>query len=120
MLAITKNFHVLEDYFLWVRLIHNNVNAHNIPESLVYVRIGEEMFKRRGGRKYLLSEVKLQLIMYKMKFINFYELSSNVLIRLIVRLSPNSLRAKLYKILLRDRFHKPIVEEKEVSERRTI
>lgn len=106
-----RKFPFLEDYFLWIRLIHNDINAHNLPESLVYARIGEEMFKRRGGREYFVSETKLQLIMYRMKIINFYEFSSNLIIRLIVRHVPNKHRAKLYRLLLRDRPHKTVIEE---------
>jgi glycosyltransferase involved in cell wall biosynthesis len=110
-----QKFPLLEDYFLWIRLIHNDIIAHNIPQSLVYARIGKEMFKRRGGRKYFLSEVKLQLFMYKMKYINLFELSSNLFIRLIVRLLPNTLRAMTYKVFLRDKLHKSLIEEEVVS-----
>ncbi|MEH7503780.1 glycosyltransferase [Neobacillus drentensis] len=115
-----QKFPFLEDYFLWIRLIHNDIIAHNIPESLVYARIGKEMFKRRGGRKYLSSEVKLQLIMYKMRFINIFELASNVMVRGIVRLLPNSLRGMLYQLFLRDRSHKSLIGKEVVSERRSI
>ncbi|WP_428909832.1 glycosyltransferase [Niallia sp. Krafla_26] len=97
-----QKFPLLEDYFLWVRLLSNKVIAHNIPECLVYARIGNGMFNRRGGKKYFLSELKLQLVMYKMSFINLFELSTNILIRLIFRMVPTVFRARLYNWFLRE------------------
>ena len=45
-----------EDYYLWIRMMQNNCIFRNVDEILVNVRIGEEMFKRRSGKKYFQSE----------------------------------------------------------------
>ena len=49
-----------EDYYLWLRLMLGGAVFANIPETLVNVRVGKEMYQRRGGWKYFKSEAKLQ------------------------------------------------------------
>ena len=44
-------WHYNEDYYLWLRLYLQNAIFHNIQEDLVNVRVGIEMYKRRGGYK---------------------------------------------------------------------
>ena len=46
-------FYLLEDYYLWVRMLGNGARAYNIQENLLYMRVGEGMYNRRGGLKYL-------------------------------------------------------------------
>lgn len=53
-----------EDYYLWVRMTEQGMNFANLPDNLVNVRVGEEMYQRRGGLKYFKSEAKLQNYMY--------------------------------------------------------
>jgi len=43
----------MEDIYLWVRMLHSGSKCVNIGESLVYARIGHDMFERRGGLQYL-------------------------------------------------------------------
>src|SRR5690606_7021007 len=45
------DWYQLEDYYLWVRLFQNGSQFKNLDEALVLVRVGEEMYKRRGGWK---------------------------------------------------------------------
>lgn len=59
------------------------------------------MFRRRGGWRYAVTEVRLQTLFYKMGFIGFFSLLKNVCIRLVTRLLPNGLRSLLYKRLIR-------------------
>ena len=53
-----------EDYYLWVRMTEQGMQFANLPDNLVNVRVGEEMYQRRGGWKYFKSEAKLQYYMY--------------------------------------------------------
>jgi glycosyltransferase involved in cell wall biosynthesis len=90
-----------EDYSLWMRMIANGKKIHNIPEPLVYARTGYDMYMRRGGFQYLLNDVKLQWEFFKARYINLLELNRNIFLRAIVRVIPNSMRAKLYRNYLR-------------------
>jgi glycosyltransferase involved in cell wall biosynthesis len=90
-----------EDYYLWVRMLKARKKFANIPEILVYARTGNEMFKRRGGLKYLKQDIHLQKEFLKMDFVTKKEYYGNVLVRGFVRILPNNFRGKLYKTLLR-------------------
>ena len=52
------DWHYNEDYYLWIRLFLAGCQFANLPEVLVNVRVGKEMYQRRGGWKYFLSEAK--------------------------------------------------------------
>jgi hypothetical protein len=75
-----------------------NMRFLNIPEVLVHVRVGEEMYRRRGGVRYFKSELKLQKYMLKNKVIGFPTYFINVSKRLIVQvLLPNRLRGWVFR-----------------------
>lgn len=90
-----------EDYFLWIKLLQNNVIFYNLQESLVWFRFSQDTFKRRGGWKYACDEVCTQINIYKMGFISLPLFIKNVVIRVSTRLMPNSLRGRLYQRFLR-------------------
>ena len=50
------DWHFNEDYYLWIRMFLKGCTFKNIPETLVKVRIGKNMYRRRGGIKYFVSE----------------------------------------------------------------
>lgn len=66
-------FHLMEDYYLWYRMIKNNFNMCNLDAVLVKVRVGNGMYDRRGGFSYFLSERKLYAAMYKDVFLGIYQ-----------------------------------------------
>lgn len=87
-----------EDYYLWLRMYLAGMKFANIEEDLVNVRVGKEMYQRRGGMKYFKSEAKLQRYMLDNKTIGFTTYISNVAKRLIVQvLLPNKLRGWVFK-----------------------
>lgn len=87
-----------EDYYLWARMTLANMNFCNLPQVLVKVRVGKEMYNRRGGLGYFISEYKLQKYLLNNKIINFPTYFLNVTKRLIVQLVlPNNVRGWIYK-----------------------
>jgi len=93
-----------EDYYLWLRLYLNGAVFANIPENLVNVRVGKEMYQRRGGIKYFLSEAKLQKYMLDQKIIGVGTYLVNVGKRLIVQvLLPNRVRGWVFQKFARKR-----------------
>lgn len=92
-----------EDYYLWLRLMLRGEKFANCDDVLVFVRIGEEMFSRRGGWKYFRSEAKLQNFMLKNKVISPLTWFINVNKRLVVQvLLPNRLRGWIFKKFARE------------------
>ena len=87
-----------EDYYLWIRLAIAGYKFYNSQESFVNVRVGKEMYQRRGGKKYFHSEAQLQKYMYGNKLITMPRYLYNVAIRFIVQvLLPNSVRGWVFR-----------------------
>lgn len=92
-----------EDYYLWIRLTLGGYKFYNIQENLVNVRVGEEMYKRRGGMRYFKSEARLQKYMLDNHIINWEGYLINVIKRLIVQvLLPNSIRGWVFRKFARE------------------
>jgi hypothetical protein len=93
-----------EDYYLWIRMAQKGFKFANTNEVLVNVRVGKEMYQRRGGWKYFLSEAKLQNYMLKNRLISFFEYCFNVSIRFVVQvLLTNRLRGWLFQKFAREK-----------------
>lgn len=101
-----KDWYFNEDYFLWLRMYKAGCKFKNLPDSLVNVRVGKEMYSRRGGWKYFISEAKLQTYMIKQHIINFPTYLINLIIRFVIQLlMPNWLRGFVFRKLLRKRIN---------------
>lgn len=93
-----------EDYYLWIRMWLNDAVFANTGTVLVNVRVGEEMYQRRGGDKYFKSEKGLQDYMLQHKMIGVSTYIKNVGKRLIVqKLLPNKLRGWVFRTFARDK-----------------
>lgn len=93
-----------EDYYLWLRMYLKDMKFANLPDILVNVRVGEDMYQRRGGIKYFISEAKLQKYMLNNKVIGFKTYFMNVVKRLIVQvLLPNKIRGFVFKKFAREK-----------------
>ena len=96
------DWHYNEDYFLWIRMFLAGYQFANLPEILVNVRVGKEMYQRRGGWKYFLSEAKLQKYMFDKDIIGITRFAYNVLGRFVIQvLMPNKLRGFVFQKLFR-------------------
>lgn len=93
-----------EDYYLWIRMLLADCSFGNLEEILVNVRVGKDMYARRGGLKYYRSEAKLQRFMYQKGIITFPRAFLNIAQRFILQvLMPNFLRAIIFKTLARSK-----------------
>lgn len=91
-----------EDYYLWVRMCLADMKFANVPEVLVNVRVGKEMYQRRGGWPYFASEAKLQKYMLEHHLIGVSQYVVNVAKRFIVQvLLPNRLRSFVFQTFAR-------------------
>ena len=87
-----------EDYYLWVRMYLADFKFANIDDILVHVRVGKDMYKRRGGWRYFKSEYLLQKFMLQKRIIGISTFGMNVGKRLIVQvLLPDSIRGYVFK-----------------------
>ena len=55
-----RDLDLLEDYWLWERMMLGGARMGNLPEVLVDYRVDEALFARRGGWRLFSSDVRLQ------------------------------------------------------------
>jgi len=99
---------LMEDYALFARMIQNGARTANVTEPLVYYRVGETAFKRRGGTALLRSELRLQREFRRTGFTSRLEFLRNVAIRGGYRLVPWWLRRAMYRPMLAAIAERPV------------
>lgn len=93
-----------EDYYLWIRMLEHECTFANTGTVLVNVRSGEDMYQRRGGKKYFQSEKGLQDYMRSHKLIGWGTYCMNVLKRWVVQIAlPNSVRGWVFRTFAREK-----------------
>lgn len=90
-----------EDYYLWVRLLKAGYKGKNIQESLVFARTGEDMYARRGGKKYFLNGLKGRKAIYQAGLGSMSDYLISCSAHVVVSLLPNKIRGQIYENKLR-------------------
>ncbi|WP_415893408.1 glycosyltransferase [Neptuniibacter sp. PT8_73] len=86
------------DYYLWVRMLNDEIIAHNLDSVLVKVRVGNDMVGRRIGINYAKSEFEFNFETYKIGFFSFREAFRNILLRCSFRLLPRKFVSWMYSL----------------------
>ena len=92
---------LLEDYYLWLKMIAADCVFANINESLVYVRIGNGFHSKRGSKVRVAGWKTLQNYMLENKMINKSEAFMNMVYIRVFTYCPDRLRKTLYDKILR-------------------
>lgn len=96
-----QDFYLLEDYYLWIRMLMAGYQGYNIQEPLLHMRAGSDMYLRRGGWKYARTQTQLFKFMKEQGFINNGQYIKSCVIRSGSALAPNWLRKFVYGKVLR-------------------
>ena len=96
-----KDFYLLEDYYLWIRMLQQGVKGYNIQNSLLWMRAGPDMYERRGGWKYAQSQRALFRYMAQTGLITKGQYQLQSLVRFISSSIPSKGRKFLFKQILR-------------------
>lgn len=91
---------LMEDTYLWVRMMKNGVKCKNIGEPLVFARIGKDMFNRRGGWAYFKKYKAAFKMVYATGYISRFDYFSVISVQFIVALVPRKLRGWIFKKML--------------------
>jgi hypothetical protein len=95
---------LMEDYYLFARMIQSGARVENLPDPLVMYRISAGAYARRGGVAQLRAELRLQREFRRRRFTSLSQALRNVLVRGSYRLIPEAVRRGLYRRLItRDR-----------------
>lgn len=91
---------LMEDTLLWVNMFKNGATAMNIDDYLVNVRIGKDMYERRGGWEYFKKYKHARKRVYETGYISRFDYYYTLLVQLVVALIPNKVRGFVFKKLL--------------------
>lgn len=94
-----KHMLLLEDYYLWGRMLLNGAFFYNIQEPLVHMRAGLGQLKRRSGMAYAKSELLLFNELRKLRLISINNFLLILIFRLPIRLMPEFIVRLVYKLL---------------------
>ena len=92
---------LMEDTLLWVRMIQAGAKCKNIGKPLVYVRVGADMYARRGGWKYFLKYREGRKRILETGYISIVDYIDTLFVQLIVAMAPNEIRKYIFKKFLR-------------------
>ncbi|MEV8028326.1 MULTISPECIES: glycosyltransferase [Cellulosimicrobium] len=96
---------LLEDYWLFARMLHGGARPANLPEPLLLYRVGAGAYARRGGAEILRSEIELQRRFRRLGFTTSLQAVRNVLVRGGYRLVPEPIRRRSYRRFMLGRTH---------------
>lgn len=96
-----QDFYLLEDYYLWLRMLMAGYQGCNIQEPLLHMRAGSEMYLRRAGWRYAKAQVRLFRFMKQQGFIGNGQCIKSCLLRSASALAPNWLRRVVFGKVLR-------------------
>lgn len=98
-----QDFYLLEDYYLWIRMLKKGFIGYNIQTPILWMRAGSDMYKRRGGWKYVESQILLFKYMKDTGFISEGDYIMQAGIRMCAAMMPNALRKVIFQNALRNR-----------------
>lgn len=96
-----QDFYLLEDYYLWLRLLMAGYEGYNLQEPLLHMRASSSMYLRRSGFKYAKTQVKLFKFMKQQGFIGRGQYVRSCVLRSLSALAPNWLRILMFRRVLR-------------------
>ncbi|OOF79808.1 amylovoran biosynthesis protein AmsE [Rodentibacter caecimuris] len=90
-----------EDYYLWIKLVAQQQAVANLPDILVYARVGNGMVGRRRGLNQAKAEWRLFKLKYRLGIQDFASGLFIFILRSVSRLLPTSLLKAAYNKFLR-------------------
>jgi glycosyltransferase involved in cell wall biosynthesis len=86
-----------QDYALWSLMISKGYKLANIPETLLKMRTGNELFARRGWG-YFKEELQLLKYQKQIGFLSTIDYFVNLMLKAALRLSPNFIKSLAYRL----------------------
>ena len=95
----SEEYPYFEDYYLWVRMLMKGAKARNTADALVYMRVDDDTFARRGGRKYASDMLRFHRYLRAQKWSSLSDYVTGALPHALICVLPNNLRKAVYKKL---------------------
>jgi len=91
---------LMEDYYLWARMLANHCTLANMPEILVWVRIGAGFASRRGAKGQIRSRYIIQKYLHENKLLSMAELIANMIVFCGFVYCPPGIKTWIYQTIL--------------------
>ena len=98
-----QHCHFMEDYHLWIRMYAMGMHITSLQDVLYLFKMDQNTLKRRGGWKYVISELEIQQLLRQQHIISPVRYVANISIRCGGKLIPGNIRSGLYKTFFRNR-----------------
>ncbi len=95
----TEDFHLFEDYHLWVRMLLSGTKAANSGRVLLKMRTPADTYKRRGGAGYAREMLRFHRWLLKIKFSSPADFLTGALPHAAVCILPAGIRRYVYKLI---------------------
>ncbi|MFQ9514270.1 MAG: glycosyltransferase [Eubacterium sp.] len=96
-----EDYRYFEDYNLWTTMLLKGYKGYNIQENLLYMRAGQDMYKRRGGFNYVKCIFRFKNHLRKAGFISWGTFFIAAFGHSLVSVIPNGMRTAVYSKVLR-------------------
>lgn len=96
-----KHCLLFEDYYLWIRVLNSGKIIENISEPLIYMRVDNGMYHRRGGWKYIFNILEFRKKAYRIKYNSLNQAINYSIPQVLIAILPKSVRVYFYKNILR-------------------
>jgi len=94
---------LLEDYALWVRMLARGCRGRNLQETLLWMRVGDDTYRRRAGWPYVRAQWALFRQMRRAGYITRASCGLSLAARTLSSAMPNALRKACFRTMLRRR-----------------
>lgn len=98
-----EDYHLFEDYDLWIRVLQKGYKTSNIKTPLLYMRTPFDIYKRRGGFRYALNLLRFHFHLLRTHWTSTYDYFFAAIPHAILCISPIFLRKFIYH-----RIHKSV------------
>lgn len=92
-----RNFPGFEDFDLWIRFSQTGANIAVTAEKHLIFNVSKDFYERRRGLKYLKNEISWLRLINREQGLEFH-FWSNILLRVLLRLSPKFLLEYFYRL----------------------
>lgn len=95
----SEEFHLFEDYYLWIRLLLAGKKGYNVQKPELLMRVPSQLYLRRGGWRYAKDLLRFNQWMLRKNWIGYKEYLLSAIPHAIVCVLPNFIRKMVYQLL---------------------
>lgn len=95
----TEEYHLFEDYDLWIRMLANGSVGKNLPDVLLKMRVDESHYRRRGGFSYAKDMLRFHRHLKRTHWIGSFTYLTCAMPHALICVMPSGVRRQFYRIL---------------------